>query len=118
MRDRDGADVASRRWIILGVLFLARTAMGFQFQSVVGVSSSLRAELGIGLGDLGILVGAYMLPGIIVAILGGSFGRRFGEKRIAVLGLLPGAHMATPRLCVMRSARSVRPRPGWRSSGT
>ena len=80
--------MVSKRWFILGALFLARTAMGFQFQSVVGVSSFLRADLGIGLGDLGVLVGAYMLPGIVVAIPGGSIGRRFGEKRIAIFGLL------------------------------
>lgn len=80
--------MSSNRWVILGALFLARTAMGFQFQSVVGVSSFLRADLGIGLGDLGVLVGAYMLPGIVVALPGGTLGRRFGEKRIAIVGLL------------------------------
>lgn len=78
----------TNRWFILGALFLARTAMGFQFQSVVGVSSFLRADLGIGLGDLGVLVGAYMLPGIVVALPGGKLGKRFGEKRVAIVGLL------------------------------
>ena len=78
----------TNRWFILGALFLARTAMGFQFQAVVGVSSFLRADLGIGLGDLGVLVGAYMLPGIVVALPGGALGKRFGEKRIAIVGLL------------------------------
>jgi MFS family permease len=80
--------MGTNRWFILGALFLARTAMGFQFQSVVGVSSFLNADLGIGLGDLGVLVGAYMLPGIVVALPGGTLGKRFGEKRIAVVGLL------------------------------
>ena len=78
----------ANRWFILGALFLARTAMGFQFQSVVGVSPFLRAELGIGLGDLGVLVGAYMLPGIVMALPGGTLGKRFGEKRVAIGGLL------------------------------
>jgi len=77
-----------QRWFILGALFLARTAMGFQFQSVVGVSSFLRADLGLSLGDLGLLVGAYMLPGIAVALPGGSLGERFGHKQIAIAGLL------------------------------
>lgn len=84
----DAAVMDSRRWFILGVLFLARTAMGFQFQSVVGVSSALRADLGIGLGQLGVLVGAYMLPGIVVALPGGSLGERFGQKPVAIAGLL------------------------------
>ncbi len=80
--------VTSNRWLILAVLFLARTAMGFQFQSVVGVSSSLRGDLGIGLAELGVLVGAYMLPGVLVALPGGSMGARFGQKPIAIVGLL------------------------------
>ncbi len=80
--------MVSKRWFILGALFLARTAMGFQFQSVVGVSSFLRADLGIGLGELGVLVGAYMLPGILVSLPGGTLGVRFGEKRVAIIGLL------------------------------
>ncbi len=62
--------------------------MGFQFQSVVGVSPFLRADLGIGLGELGLLVGAYMLPGIVVALPGGSLGDRFGQKQVAIVGLL------------------------------
>ena len=70
----------SKRWFILGALFLARTAMGFQFQSVVGVSSFLRADLGIGLGDLGVLVGAFMLPGILGSLPGGTLGVRIGES--------------------------------------
>ena len=69
--------------------------MGFQFQSVVGVSSFLRADLGIGLGDLGIMIGAYMLPGIVVAMPGGAIGRRFGEKRVAIVGLLHGPSCST-----------------------
>lgn len=80
--------MTTNRWIMLSVIFLARTALAFQFQSVVGVSSFLQTELGFGLGDLGILVGAYMLPGIFVAIPGGTLGAKFGEKRVAVIGLL------------------------------
>lgn len=75
------------RWTLLAVIVLARTALAFQFQSVVGVSASLTTNLGIGLGELGILVGAYMLPGIVVAIPGGALGAIFGDKRVAVVGL-------------------------------
>lgn len=62
--------------------------MAFQFQSVVGVSASLQSDLGVGLGDLGVLVGVYMLPGIFLALPGGALGDRFGEKRISLIGLL------------------------------
>ena len=39
--------MASNRWLILAVLFLARTSMGFQFQSVASVSPFLIDELAI-----------------------------------------------------------------------
>ncbi len=39
--------MTSNRWFILAVLFLARTSMGFQFQSVASVSPFLIDELAI-----------------------------------------------------------------------
>jgi hypothetical protein len=60
-----------QRWRILGVLFLARTAMGFQFQSVASTTPFLMAELHIDYGGIGSLIGLYMVPGIIVAFPSG-----------------------------------------------
>jgi MFS family permease len=76
------------RWLILAVLFLARTAMGFQFQSVAALSPFLVTELGIGYTQLGLLISSYLLPGIVIAYPGGLLGQRFGDKRAAVLGLM------------------------------
>jgi MFS family permease len=76
------------RWFIFGSIFLARTALAFQFQSVTGVSAGLKSDLGFGLTDLGILIGAYMLPGIFVSIPGGRLGATYGEKQVAFAGLL------------------------------
>lgn len=76
------------RWVILLVLFLARTAMGFQFQSLASVSPLLVADLALDLTLFGTLVGAWMLPGIVAAIPGGLLGRRFGDKRVVLFGLL------------------------------
>lgn len=75
------------RWLILAVLFLARTAMGFQFQAVAALSSSLVLDFSINYSQLGLLIGLYLFPGIIIAYPGGLLGRYFGDKRIAVLGL-------------------------------
>ncbi len=75
------------RWVILLVLFLARTAMGFQFQSVAAVSPALVADLALDLALFGTLIGAWMLPGIVIAIPGGLLGRRFGDKSMTLLGL-------------------------------
>lgn len=56
------------RWLILAVLFLARTAIAFQFQSIAAVSPLLIKSLGINLGMLGALVGAWMLPGMLLKL--------------------------------------------------
>jgi len=35
------------RWLILGVLFVARTAMGFQYQTIGSVAPSLIGEFAL-----------------------------------------------------------------------
>ncbi len=75
------------RWVILGVLFLVRFALGYQFQAAGSVGPILVRDLGIDWADVGALVGAFMLPGLVVAIPGGLLGQRFGDKRIVLLGI-------------------------------
>jgi MFS family permease len=88
----------AERWLILALLTFARTAMGFQFQSVAAVSSSLLAQFELSFATLGTLIGLYLLPGIAAALPGGMLAQRYGDKRIACLGLaamvLGGALMA------------------------
>jgi MFS family permease len=72
---------------MLAVLVTARTAMGFQYQSVASVSPLLMADLGFDYAQFGVLLGLYLLPGFALALPGGFLGRRFGDKRVAVLGL-------------------------------
>ena len=76
------------RWTILAVLFLARLTMAFQFQSVAALSPLLIADLGIGLSDIGLLIGLYLAPGVIIAIPGGAVAARFGDKRIVIFGMV------------------------------
>lgn len=75
------------RWLILFVLFLARTAMGFQFQSIASVSPLLIKDLSIDLAMFGALVGSWMLPGVFGAIPGGLLGQRAGDKQVVLFGL-------------------------------
>jgi MFS family permease len=76
------------RWTILLVLFLARTAMAFQFQSVAALSPLLIAGYSVALVDIGLLVGLYLGPGVIIALAGGGLAARFGDKRIVAASLL------------------------------
>jgi MFS family permease len=85
------------RWLILAVLTFARTAMGFQFQSVAAVSPLLIDQLQMSYAALGTLVGLYLLPGVVVALPGGALAQCFGDKRVVCVGLaamaLGGAFM-------------------------
>lgn len=76
------------RWLILLVLFAARSAMAFQFQSVASVSPLLIRDLAIEFALLGALIGAWMLPGVLVSIPGGLLGQKFGDKQVVLFGLL------------------------------
>lgn len=76
------------RWIMLAVLFAARTAMGFQFQSVAATSNQLIETLAIDYAVLGTLIGLFMLPGIVMALPSGYLAGRFGDKAVALLGII------------------------------
>ena len=54
------------KWIVLAVLFAARAAIGFQFQSVGSATPALMADLALDYAALGLLLGAYLLPGVVV----------------------------------------------------
>ena len=76
-----------QRWWCLAALTLARATMGFQFQSIAAVGPLIAAGLGLDKAQLGWLIGLYLLPGVVVALPGGLLGRRFGDKRLVLVGL-------------------------------
>jgi MFS family permease len=77
----------SERWWCLGALTLARTAMGFQFQSVAAVAPPMADALGLDKAQIGWLIGLYLLPGVVLALPGGLMGSRFGDKPMVLVGL-------------------------------
>jgi MFS family permease len=76
------------RWGVLGVLFFIRGTMAVQFQSVAAVVPLLGADFGVSLADIGILVGLYFVPGVVLALPGGAIGQRFGDKKTVLAGLI------------------------------
>ena len=76
-----------RRWLILSALFFARAATGFQFQSVGSSARMLMQDLGIDYSQIGMLLGAYLLPGVVVAFPAGLLGRSFRDDRLGLAGL-------------------------------
>ena len=77
----------SNRWLMLGVVFVARLSLGFQFQSIASVGPLLVDDLHLTYAQLGWLIGLFSLPGVLLAFPGGLLGRRFGERPVAVAGL-------------------------------
>jgi MFS family permease len=75
------------RWLMLAILFIARTAVGFQFQSIAALGPAMVGELAIDYATLGTLVGLYMLPGVLLSIPGGVLGQRFGDRRVSLAGV-------------------------------
>jgi MFS family permease len=70
------------------LLFTVRLSMAFQFQSVASMSPTLMKQYGVGLGDIGFLISLYLAPGLAFALPGGEIGRRFGDKRVVLFGLV------------------------------
>lgn len=79
--------IPDRRWLILLVLFLARTALAIQFQAVASAGPFLVAALGIDYAALGLLIGLHSLPGVAIAVPGGGLGQKLGARRVALIGL-------------------------------
>jgi MFS family permease len=75
------------RWVALAIVFVTRTSMGYQFQSVASVGPLLVSDLRLTWAQLGTLIGLYMLPGAFFALPGGMLGQRLGERRTVVASL-------------------------------
>jgi predicted MFS family arabinose efflux permease len=77
-----------QRWLVLIVLFVARSSMGYQFQSVASVAVWIESEFHVGYAVIGTLIGLYTIPGAILSLPGGLFGARYGDRAVCLTGLL------------------------------
>ena len=88
----------NNRWSILAVLFLVRLTMAFQFQTIAALSPFLIDSFALALADIGLLIGVFLAPGVIIAVPGGAIAARFGDKRVvagALALMLFGAVLTT-----------------------
>lgn len=76
------------RWSVLAVLFFARMAMAFQFQSVATVAPLIGDVYGVGLADIGLLIGLYFAPGVLVAIPDSTLAARLGDRRVVIAAMV------------------------------
>ena len=75
------------RWAMLLVIFFTRTSLGFQFQSIAALTPFLVTAFDLSYAQVGLLMGLFMLPGVVFALPGGLLGQRFGSLRVVVAGL-------------------------------
>lgn len=68
----------------IATLALTRVAFGFQLQTVATLGPDLMTLLLLDFAALGALIGAYLAPGIFVALPSGFLARRFGDRVVAV----------------------------------
>ncbi|MHA1566832.1 MAG: MFS transporter [Alphaproteobacteria bacterium] len=77
----------TNRWAVLALLFGVRCAMAFQFQTAAALSPTIMQAFGVGIADIGLLIGLYLSPGVILALPGGGIARLYGDKAVVSAGL-------------------------------
>ena len=80
---------------MLAVIFTARISMGFQFQSIASVATFIVDDLHMSYAQVGLLMGLYMIPGVLIALPSGWLVQRFSALAVASGGL--ALMMAAPR---------------------
>src|SRR5258708_10311028 len=76
------------RWLALALIFVTRTSMGVQFQSIASVDPLIVADLGLSYAQVGTLLRLYLLPGVPLALPGALLRQRLGGLR-ALVGRMP-----------------------------
>jgi MFS family permease len=79
--------MTDKKWIMLATLFVARTTVGIQFQVIASSATQLRAQLGLGLDQIGWLIGLYFVTGLVLALPAGAIGARIGSRPAVLAGL-------------------------------
>ena len=83
-----GRLLPSSRWVVLVILFLARSCIGFQFIAVAAQMPQLRAELHFDYSEIGILLGVFMIAGAFLSLPSGMIANRLGDRRTIQIGLV------------------------------
>ncbi len=78
----------NQRWSVLAMLFVCRASLGFHFQTVGSVADPLVAQFGFANAEIGLLIGLFMLPGLLLSLPAGWAGSRFSDRHLVGTGLL------------------------------
>jgi MFS family permease len=78
----------SSRWVVLAIIFLARSCVGFQFIAVAAQMPQLRTDLHFDYSHIGILLGVFMIAGAFLSLPSGMIANRLGDRLTIQIGLL------------------------------
>jgi MFS family permease len=76
-----------RRLLALAALMAIRATGSFQLQAVASAAPALLVALGLSYAELGMLMGAFMVSGVFVAVPAGLLARRIGDRPVLYGGL-------------------------------
>lgn len=77
----------SNRWVVLGLMFVIGVTAPLQFQSVAALAPFLIGQAGLTYTDIGVLAGAYMLPGVFLAAPSGFLTAWIGDRMTLIIGI-------------------------------
>lgn len=73
------------RWTLLTLIFFARIGVGFQFIAVAALMSQLQNDLQLDYGEIGLLLGSFMITAIFLSIPNSIVATFLGD-RVTLLG--------------------------------
>lgn len=73
---------------MLALLFVCRTTLGLQLQTIGSTADRLVDTFAFSQTEIGVLVGLFMLPGLLLSLPAGRLGRRFTDRQLVVGGLV------------------------------
>jgi MFS family permease len=73
--------------LTLAALFAIRLTPGIAFEAVAVAAPAMRRGLGLDHAQIGLVLGAFMLPGIVATVLAGLLAQRIGDRAVLWGGL-------------------------------
>ncbi len=83
-----GAPASSRSWPVLASLCFGRFCLGLQLQYVAALTPFLMADVGYSFTAIGLLIGLFLAPGVVLALPSSLLCAHFGYRQLGLAGLV------------------------------
>ncbi|MFC1861795.1 CynX/NimT family MFS transporter [Chloroflexota bacterium] len=88
--DKDGTPSYQRRyrWVMLALIWLLYWVFGFVQRSIGPLITPILEDLNISYSQMGLIMGSWPLPYIVIALIGGAIIDRWGIRKSLFVGIL------------------------------